>query len=114
MWDESWWEGREAGSDDQHHTLVSPPDAEGIFVFEIWLASSTQLKPDAQIGRTSLAHGTADGGATPLSCDILLSLEEQVGHVQGKNKSSHVRNFDCLTGTRVAPERALLSPLCQN
>ncbi|GAC72189.1 G-protein alpha subunit [Moesziomyces antarcticus T-34] len=77
MWDESWWEGREAGSDDQHHTLVSPPDAEGIFVFEIWLASSTQLKPDAQIGRASLAHGTADGGATPLSCDILLSLEEQ-------------------------------------
>ncbi|KAI3481414.1 hypothetical protein L1887_56241 [Cichorium endivia] len=74
----SWWVGREAGSDDQHHTLVSPPDAEGIFVFDIWLASSTQLKPDAQIGRASLAHGTADGGATALSCDILHSLDEQI------------------------------------
>ncbi|ETS59654.1 hypothetical protein PaG_06581 [Moesziomyces aphidis] len=101
MWDESWWEGREAGSDDQHHTLVSSPDAEGIFVFDIWRASSTQLEPDAQIGRASLAQGTADGSATALSCDSLRSPEEKVGHVQAKNKTR-------CTGSPSAPMRILV------
>lgn len=36
--------------------------------------------------------------------------KEKVGHVQVKNKSSHVRNFDCLPGSRFAPERTLLCP----
>ncbi|GAK65391.1 uncharacterized protein PAN0_008c3608 [Moesziomyces antarcticus] len=43
-----------------------------------YLGPPPKPEPDAQIGRASLAQGTADGGVTALSCDILVSMEEKI------------------------------------